>query len=215
MRRVLLIVCLLVLAGHTGAADRPSGEDVIALVKRTYDAVNDYRVDVTLTVKSEMISIKDMRMTVYYKKPDKLHVEAKQGFAVVPTGTYLGNPMDELTRHAKPVYLKSAKKQGRNCHVIRLDPKSDVAAPKITVWVDAQRGVIVATEMSGPNRVKSVWRHAKIDGKYYLPVEITAEMPLAGKPWQQGTGKVTLKFANYRVNKGISDKVFQQKPRGK
>ncbi len=213
MKRTVLVLCLLVIAGHVAAANHPSGDDVVAMVKRAYDAINDYRVDVSIAVKGDMISISDMRVAVYYKKPDKLHVEAKQGFAIVPTGTYLGNPIDELTQHAKAVYLRSEKKQGRSCHVVRLDPiQGDDGGPSVTLWVDAQRHVIVATEMRGPSRIDSVWRYEKIDGKYYLPVEIDVKTT-AGSPKQNG--KIVLKFSNYRVNKGISDKVFQQKPQGK
>ena len=66
---------------------------------------------------------------------------------------------------------------------------------------------MVAAE--GPGGFKTSWRYNKSDGKYYLPVEICAEMPNPRGGSQPI--KATIGFNNYRVNKGISDKIFQEK----
>ena len=108
MRRIapLILIALTLVAGLPAAAASPSGEAIFAGLKRAFAAVNDYRAEVSLTVKGPRMSINDMRMTVYFKKPNKVHVDASQGMAVVPDGSFFGSPMNELASGARPVYLR-------------------------------------------------------------------------------------------------------------
>lgn len=216
MRRLLSIVVLLILM-TPAVADAPSGEKILAAMKKQLSSVNDYRADITLTVKGPKISINNMQMTVYYKKPNKIHVEAKQGFAMMPGGNYFGDPLGEMSS-AKATYVRTEKKQGRECYLL------DVATPQdsMKLWVDRQRSVMVA--MEGRQGFKTAWQHEKIDGKYYLPSQISADVqgPAVGhrrhgatqdQSIQSGPTKVTIKFGNYKVNKGIDDKIFEDKKR--
>jgi hypothetical protein len=211
MRRIapLVLIALILTVGLPALCSVPSGDAIVAGLKRAFAAVNDYRADVSLTMKGPNMSINDMGMTVYFKKPGKIHVDAAQGMAVVPSGSF-GNPMDEFTSAAHPVYIKAEKKLGVDCHLLKLT-NSGPQAGDILIWVDTKRPVLVAMEAQrGGGTMKSAWRYEKIDGKYYLPVQINVDTsapvgPNAGKPV-----KLTIKFANYRVNKGISDKVFTQ-----
>ena len=84
--RLTLMVSVFILLGAAGShsAGKPDGEQIVAAMKANYSAVSDYRVNVSLSIKGPRINIKDMAIKVYYKKPDKLHIEAKEGFAMVP-----------------------------------------------------------------------------------------------------------------------------------
>ena len=202
---------LALLACCAPAVAKPSAEAIIAAVKHNFDAVNDYSADMALTVKGAQVSINNMQATLYFKKPGKVHVEPKQGVALLPPCNLIGNPISELARSTKPAYLGSEKKQGIDCHVLRLDPAGNPQGRgSIKVWVDKQRSVLVATQASGAPALRTEWRTEKIDGRYYLPVEIRADLD------QPGSGRLTatVKFSNYRINKGISDKVFIEKPGG-
>jgi hypothetical protein len=202
-----------VLATGLALAAGPSAEAIFASVKKGFAGVNDYRADLTLSVKGPNMSINDMRMTLYFKKPNKVHVEAAQGMAMVPPGSFLGNPTGELATGAQPVYLRSQRKLGRDCDVLKLvNPKAGAKAPAVLVWIDKERKVMVAMETSGELAVKTAWRYQKIDGKYYLPAEITADMKMPRGPQAGQSSKAVIKFTNYRVNKGISDKIFERKP---
>jgi len=208
---VVIITCLLITSLASAAG--PSGDVILAAVKRNYSAVNDYRADVSLTVKGPQVSINSMKMVVYFKKPNKIHADAVNGMAMVPNGTFFGNPFEQMTNcHA--TYVRTEMKQGRQCSVLKLNG-SNMMSPSqgLTVWVDKERLVPVAMQSAGEAALKTVWRHEKIDGKYYLPVEIIADMQAPEGPNSGKQIKATLKFSNYRVNKGISDKVFEQKPR--
>ena len=200
-------------------ADAPSGDKIIAAMKRQFSTVNDYRAEVSLTVKGPKISINNMPMTIYFKKPNKIHVEATQGMAMVPGGNFFGDPMTELAGSNQATYVRTEKKLGRECYVL------SIARPQspLLLWVDKERSVMVA--MDGQGGFKTTWQYQKIVGKYYLPTQISADMQgpelrarhrrLGGEEDSPNVGptKVTLKFSKYIVNKGIDDKIFEEKNR--
>lgn len=216
------ILCVLALTGTAHAA-RITGDQVIASVKKTFAAINDYKVGASLSITGTDIKINKMAMTIYYKKPNKVHVEARDGVALVPEGGFVGNPIEDLARGSKATYLRSETKAGSYCHVVGLKSPDK---PETTLWVDSKRWVIVATDSSGSFTASSIWRYKLVDGKYYLPSEISANMSIPGgggfhrgprhedKPSRPRVAKMTVKFENYTVNKGISDKIFERKPRG-
>lgn len=200
MRRSLSVALVLLIAWPALAA-APTGDAIIASVKRAFSPINDYRCDVTVTVQGPQISINNMSMTLYFKKPNRMHIDAKQGFAVAPSGNFLGNPIEELSKgHA--TYLGTERNQGRECYVLKLSGQG--VNPKL--YVDKARSVIVATEDERGS--KAIWRYGRVDGKYYLPSEIRAEMPNPRGGSERV--KTTIRFSNYRVNKGISDKIFEE-----
>lgn len=218
MRRFLSIVVLLILI-TPALADAPSGDKIMAAMKRQFSAVNDYRVRVSLTVKGSKVSINNMGMTVYFKKPNKIHVDATQGFAMVPSGNLFGNPLTEIAAAPHATYVRTEKKLGRDCYVLSI---ANSRMP-LLLWVDKERSVIVAMESQGG--LKSTWQYEKVDGKYYLPSQICADTqgPAFSPKLRRmdpdldspgiGPTKITVRFSDYKVNKGIDDKIFQEKHR--
>lgn len=206
-----IIVVVLITAACVLWAATVTGDQVVAAVKSRFDPIKDYKTDITMNLKGPGVSINNMKMTLYFKKPNKIHLEAKEGMGMVPPGNYFGNPIDELTKNKKAIYLKTEMRNGVDCHVIRLDPAQKQSNDaSLLVWVDKAKSIIVAVE-APDHGLKSNWTYAKVDGKYYLPSQITAEMDVpsqSGKPQKTTT---TIKFSGYKVNKGISDKVFEQK----
>lgn len=216
MRTRLCIALILVTLSGLACA-QPSADKVIADVKRTFNAVNDYRVDATLSVKGDKLSVRNMKMTIYYKKPGRMHIDAKQGFAFVPTGTFLGNSIDDMTRGAKATYLRAERRSGIDCHLIRLDPAGPGGNPiSVLLWIDKARSVVIASRTEGEAQMSTTWTYSRVDGKYHLPTRIAADIaPPASGPHAGAMQKsqAVITFANYRVNKGIPDSVFEEKPK--
>ncbi len=216
MRRLTLFLSVM-LSMTPCLADAPSGDKIIAAMKRQFSAVNDYRADVAVTVKGPKVSINNMQMTVYYKKPNKIHVDAKQGLAMIPSGNYFGDPLGHLGS-VNATYQRSVKKHGRECHVLSIPGGRGT----VTLWVDKERLTTLA--MDSEDGLRTVWRYALIEKKYYMPSQIAAEIkaPIGMDAYRHrgpgdktsgetGPTKVTIRFSNYKVNKGIDDKVFQEK----
>jgi len=201
---------MIFLAITSAIAGGPSADQILGSLKKGFVGVNDYRAGVSLTVKGPKVSINDMRMTLYFKKPNKVHIDTEQGVAIIPSGSFFGNPANDLAAGARPVYVRSERKLGRDCYLLKLTRQNPgPSMPEMMVWIDKQHTVIVAMESSTAAAMKTSWRYKMIDGKYYLPVEITAELRPPEAPNADQPVKATIKFSNYRVNKGISDKIFE------
>lgn len=205
-----IIFCQLV--SNASYSAQLTGEKVLAAVKKQYSSVKDYRAEVSLTIKGPGISVKNMKMQVFYKRPNKIRVEAKSGMAMIPQGNFFGNPIDELAKNMAPVYLGSEKKQGVDCHLIRLNPNDNSpGAVPVKVWVDKDLNLIKATEVGEAPAMRSTWSYVNVSGNY-LPSQINAELIAEPGKGSQPT-KITVKFSKYVVNRGIDDRVFSEKPR--
>lgn len=144
-----------------------------------------------------------------YKRPDKVHIEAEQGVAMFPRGSLFGNPLEGFGKAARAEYVKSERKLGVDCYALRLTAADSKPGAQATVWVDKKHTVIVAAESTGPVGMKTSWRYQTIDGKYYLPIQMNAELHQQADPDAGRVINSTIRFSNYRINKGISDKVFE------
>ncbi|MEN6520016.1 MAG: hypothetical protein ABFD46_02550 [Armatimonadota bacterium] len=218
-----LVVALLITAVAVAAPGRPKASDVLDAVQKNYSSINDYRVDMTVSVKSQEVHISNNKATVYYKKPDKVKVAAKEGFAVLPK-TFAGNPVAEIRKNFTAVYDCADKIGKEPVHVLKLKPKTTRAGGSMKLYVEKRRGLILKTltEASGM-KMTSSWSYKKVDGKYWLPSRIKIDMngmesgrkPGHHKgrevPQAAGSGTAEVKFSNYKINKGIPDKVFVEK----
>lgn len=220
------------------SAEAPSAARLLDQARRKLAAINDYSVDIRLDVTGGNITIKGMTMTLYFKKPGKTRIVARQGFAAMPRSMTLGDVVTELTRNCKSKMIKTQKKNGIDCYVIRLDPIRQGGQPPVLLWLDKSRLLVRATQVKAPFPVKTEWQYGKVDEKYDLPRRIDAEIvspqaagfhhrdpdePRRANPGRKGPGPggtqtihATLSFSNYKVNKGIRDSVFasgEQSPR--
>lgn len=226
LRRLLCVVGVLACAVSAFAAksvkapsvNAPS--DVFAKMESDFKQINDYKVDVELTMKGADVSMNKMPMTVYYKKPDKVRVDSKEGIAIAPQGMVNQNPAAMFTKNFKPKYVRAEKHRGIDCWLFKV---SDTRHPgaDLLIWVDPKRAVVVSVESRGQFKMKSDWDYQKI-GNVYLPSKTVTEMempamqPQPGRqsgppPMMQGKTTLTTVYKNYRVNKGIPDSVFVQK----
>ncbi|MEN6371409.1 MAG: hypothetical protein ABFD64_05275 [Armatimonadota bacterium] len=218
-----IVVALLIAAVAVAAPVHPKASDVLDAVQKNYSSVNDYKVDVTVSVKSQDMHIPKNEATVYYKKPDKVKIKAKEGFAVLPK-TFTGNPVAEIKKNFTAVYDCAAKIGKEPVHVLKLKPKTTQAGGSMKLYVEKRRGLILRTlaEVNGM-KMTSSWSYKKVDGKYWMPSRIKVDMngmpsdPVSGQfrrkkaPQTAVNSTAELQFSNYRINKGIPDKVFAEK----
>mgnify|MGYP001335759567 CR=1 FL=1 len=89
MRRLILI-SFLIISPHL-AAQTPSIEHIRDNVISQFAQINDYQVDITISVKMTGFRMPKKKIRMYYKKPDKIKVETR-GFAILPKIGVGGNP---------------------------------------------------------------------------------------------------------------------------
>lgn len=218
------VAALLLIAFTFPVLAAPTSQQIISMLKKNYMGVKDYKVDAVLTVKSPQVNVTGMSMTVYFKQPDKIHIDAKDGFAMLPRDIRLGNPAVDLPKNFDIKVLGTGKSGGRNVASVKLIPKhhQDSSPQAIKAWIDTDRGVILTTILSTDNghTIKSTWEYVKVAGKYWLPSRIKAQMsvpqaedtkrPNHSPRRQMTNGTITLKFKNYKVNQKIPDSIFKE-----
>lgn len=217
------IVAAILLSSSVAQA-KPTSAQVLAQVERNYAAIRDYSADVEVAINSPQVHAAKTKATIYYKRPNKLKLVAREGFAVLPRDAFPGNPVAAIRANFDVAYGGSGKAGGEPVHVLKLVPKTSQAERTMKLLVDKRRGLIVGTEAEfGAAKFSSRWTYVRVDGRYWLPSQIKVEMSGAMSrpvfdpdeikvvPPKSGKGTALVTFSNYRVNKGIPDSVFTEK----
>jgi outer membrane lipoprotein-sorting protein len=219
-----IIVLVVIVSGscHAGM----SAKAILAKAGTNYDVVNDYVVDARLTVESPRMHVPNMQVKIFYKKPDKLHVDSKDGFAMLPRqGAITGNPLRDMQSITDLAVVRSQKFLGVDCYVLTGTVHKDDRSNEVTVWIDKKN--FLARRIStnpewGPSISAKIW-YMRVAGKYWMPSMTLANVSIPPLPEESvdtrrrpgGPTMVTLKFSNYRVNTGLSDTIFHKQEGGK
>jgi outer membrane lipoprotein-sorting protein len=220
-----LSICILtavILTAGAVSAKTLTAQDIVKRAADEYDRVQDYVADAKVSVSSPNVHVPQMDIKVYYKKPDKLHVESKDGFAALPKqGVMVGNPLREMLKNSELSLAGSEKALGRDCHVIKATYKNQGQATRARVYIDKERWCVVQMAVdpeSGPSLRLNMW-YARVGGKYWMPSKSQAvvEFPTISGERTQKVSKpskpstVAVLFSNYKINTGLSDKIFKKK----
>ena len=213
-------IFLLVILALASQANALSAKDILKKAGQHYEVIQDYTADAKVTVESPSMHVPEMDVTIYYKKPDKLHLDSKDGFAVLPKqGAVVGNPLKYLLTSSELTVDGSERVLGDDCYVIKGSFSREGREVQSTVWVEKKNFLVrqLATNPEwGPSVSVKLW-YTKVGLKYWLPSTTSAKVsipPLPGEtPDTEGGDNapttVNIKFDNYRVNTGLSDKIFK------
>ncbi|MCX8009575.1 MAG: hypothetical protein N3A61_00335 [Ignavibacteria bacterium] len=226
--RKILFLCLLLGAAEISVAQKVNPEEIINRIISEYEKIEDYQVDLNVKVDISFLKMPEINAKIFFKKPDKLHVESK-GFALLPKQGLHFSPLKFLEMKYTAVYESEKELDGEKHHVIKIIPEEGEKGPSlITLYVNSKnysiRKVTSIGEKQGKVDIELMQQY--IDGKYWLPKEVVLTMDVGkfnigrrrfsdesqSKPKQEDNrpGKVFLKYSNYIVNKGIDDKIFSQ-----
>jgi outer membrane lipoprotein-sorting protein len=225
-KRTLVAVALVVLVASAASAQRLTAKQILAKAGANYDVVKDYVVDARLTVESPQMHVPNMQVKIFYKKPNKLHVDSKDGFAMLPRqGTIVGNPLKDMLSITDLAVARTQKVLGNDCYVVTGTIRKNDRSTEITVWIDNKN--FLARQIStnpewGPSISAKLW-YVRVAGKYWMPSMTSAQISIPPLPEERvdtarkpgGPTTVTLKFSDYRVNTGISDAIFEKQEGGK
>jgi outer membrane lipoprotein-sorting protein len=216
----LVLLTVLMMAGPLGAGSL-TAKQILERAGRHYDAVRDYTVDAKLTVDSPSMHVPEMKIKVFYKKPDKVHVESRDGFAMLPKqGALVGNPLRDMAAGSDLSVARSERVSGDDCYVIKGTFEHEERSAQATVWIDMRYFLVRRMSVNpewGPSVSARLW-YVKVGNKYWLPRTTEATVSLPPMPDEnpeaerkpRGPTIVKLTFANYRVNTGLNDKIFHK-----
>jgi len=175
--------------------------------------VADYTANVTVTVQSPNLQIPQRTVKVYYKRPDKVHVES-EGIAVLPRDALLmGNLADHLDESTTASFCGAGTLGGRPVQCVKLTPRE--AGPgtgRLLTWIDSERFLLLKSEVwrGGAKMLTVSFAHERIGGRYWMPASIVTEVAAGAMTGEDEGGRIELRFSNYRVNTGLPDSIFEE-----
>jgi outer membrane lipoprotein-sorting protein len=197
-------------------------------VKDNFKKVKDYSADVDVKVEVSFLKVPEMKAKIYFKQPDKIHIEST-GFAMLPKDGLYTSPLSLLNGDFTAIYVKDEFFEGHNTSVVKIIPLNDKGDVILsTLWIDQNTNIIRKVESTTKTNgtFTIVLKYGNI--QYPLPESIeftfnTGRLKLSRNPMMEEnnenkpkspdstTGKVFLSYSNYVVNKGIPDSVFLKK----
>jgi hypothetical protein len=205
-------------------------DKILKKVITTFDKVKDYEVDVQVKVDVEFIKVPDTKAKIFFKQPDKINFES-QGFAMLPKEGINFSPMSFLKKDYTALYQKEDYIDANIVSVIKVIPSSNQGDIVLTtLWVDQSVGIIrkveSTTKTNGTFTIDLKYDERTKD--YCLPSSMVfgfnidkmnlpkafsdqAESESRKNIGKSTYGKVYITYSNYKVNKGISDKIFEKK----
>ncbi len=231
MKNALIILFIFVSQMAWNQAKNPDA--LFNLLKRKYAGVKDYTVDANIKVDVWFLKMPEKNVKIFYKFPDKVHIEA-EGFAMLPKNASGFDPSVFISEKFTAVYIRSEELGNSTVDLIKtipMDTEGDVILR--TFWIDPQkleiRKLEVNTKSGGTFQVDLNYNNLPHDlpQKLYvvsdmkgmdMPKTLTGEVPdnsKKDKTAKSGKGNVTITYSNYKVNTGLSDKIFEEKKAGK
>jgi outer membrane lipoprotein-sorting protein len=232
LRVIILFVFLFIVSrADLHGQVRLTGEEVLRRVEAQLATVQDYVVELEAHVDMERLRMPPMEATMYFKKPDKVHFEAP-GFAMLPREGIVLNPTWLRENFDATLSGEDTVRGERAYKLLLLAKEANVRVRQANVWIDPKTWTVTKLEtMPYQGRtVAVVFTHAMVEGGVWLPQEFVADLGLAAPQVDNSfrlntpytpqineaqrpprTGKVTVRYSNYRVNVGLRDELFERK----
>ena len=222
---VAQVVLSAALASQVLAA--PTAEQIAAKVRHHLDKVNDYACDMTFTASGPDLYVGKTVVRVYYKKPGRVHFEAKEGFAVLPNDmAFVGDPLRDVLDRLAGAKVRSERLDGAGCYVI--EPPKDESGIELAgkFWVEKKRWLVVRADSASAygGAMSGRISYSTVSKKFWMP----SRVKIRGKTGAQSLSPhrdpdeprpkptsftAEIVFSNYKINTGIPESVF--KPGGK
>ena len=211
----------------------PQSKDPDLILKKviqSFDKVKDYEVDVQVKVDVDFIKVPDTKAKIYFKQPDKINFES-DGFAMLPKEGINFSPMSFLKKDYTALYQNEDYIDGHPVSVIKVIPSSEHSDIALTtLWVDQSHNIIKkvesTTKINGTFTIDLKYDEDKKDfnlpssmvfgfniDKMNLPKAFTGQEETESHKniGKSTSGKVYITYSNYKVNIGLSDKIFEKK----
>jgi outer membrane lipoprotein-sorting protein len=230
---VLLFSCTLPKAFGQKNAKESAGSAILQNVSRGSEGIQDFVAKIEAKVDMERIRVPRMNATLYFKKPDKVHVDSP-GFAMLPREGVVLNAGTLRARYDATV-IGEESIDGKKLTKIQLTGKEQNVRPRqLFVWVDQSLWTIAKME-SVPYQgriLRLEFTYASQPGGYVLPQTLKASFESTGRDSTQRpldidlpnapqlnelnqraprSGSITVKYLEYKINVGLSNDIFEKK----
>lgn len=226
MKRILIALYLLAALG-INAQDK-NAERLLDAVKKKFDAIKDYQVDVSIKVDFEFVKVPESKAKIYFKQPDKMKVDSK-GFAMLPKQSINFSPNQLLKGKFTSIYSGTENLNGEKMVKVKIIPDSDTSDVILsTFWIDPANSIVRKIETNarkaGALLVELSYDDKKIplpsfvkfsfnivEGNFPRRMEDNQNREEKGTKKSGIVGSVTMTYKNYIINKGIPDSFFEER----
>jgi outer membrane lipoprotein-sorting protein len=230
---ILLLAFVLTLKVQV-LCDRPTAEEILSKVRELFKGIEDYTVEVIANVDMPGLRAPEMRAKLYYKSPDRIHVEST-GFSILPREGVAPDP-NRFEERYTPQLEGEQDLEGRSVYRLKLIPKEAFEREFETLLlVDKERFIVWKVEklIKGDPFLTVDFKYELVDGQFLLPSESNVELVTARMPGREEdlhragrerieslfskedktppkNGYVTVRFEDYRINVGLPDSLFEE-----
>lgn len=220
MRRPELILCALFCGLALAPASAATVEELIERNRHTLDGIHDFTTTLTFTVKSKSVRVPRSRAKLFYKQPDKFKAKPLDGDVTVLPRTWrfaVSNVLSRLAHDHALSLLREESYHDRPHYVLKAVPKAkDDPLEYHLLWLDSEHATVTLMRSypkQGPPASLAV-TYLK-QGQGWLPSRADVEGTAQRKGGGDEKFAVTLAFADYAVNTGLSDSLFDEPKKGK
>lgn len=229
-----LIISLIAILFQFGFSQSKDPDEIINSVITNFDKIKDYQVDVNIKVDVEFLKVPETNAKIYFKQPDKVHLEA-EGFAMLPKNGMEFSPSSLLKKDYTAIFERDIDLNGFKTSIVKVIPLGDQGDVILTtLWIDQKAELIRKVESTTKTNGTFTIDFSYSDKiKYPLPEKIVfafnidkmnipatisgdttpnPENKNKKKPSDSRTkGMVVVNYSNYVVNKGIQNSIFEKK----
>jgi outer membrane lipoprotein-sorting protein len=225
----MIVVAALLQQGDVQA--QVTSTQLISQVKAKLDRVNDYEADGKMKTNVVFIKAPIATVKVYFKKPNKLRINNESGISFIPKGSVNMNLSHMFIDPSGYDMIDLGKEKGTSFRIIKLLPKNENSEIVLsTLYIDETKSLIrkakTTTRESGTYELELSYGKYEEYGladkvifsfntrEYKLPKGITFDYDDGTKKEQPSEelknkkGRVEITYSSYKINKGISDSIF-------
>ena len=235
MKKFLIILLLSGFVGSNSYSQKNDPDFILKRILDTFSKVHDYEVNIKIKVDVNFLKIPDTEAKIYFKQPDKVHFESET-FALLPREGFDFSPSTLLKKKYTAFYEREDTIDNFRTAVVKVIPLGETDDVILsTLWVDQSKNVVrkveSTTKTKGTFAIELKYDQTNLAyplpsmmiftfniDKTNIPVGFSGDLDSDPNPKQKDNepttkGKVFVTYSNYKVNMGISDKIFENKKR--
>ena len=200
-----------------------NADDLLNQIKDKLNKVNDYSVDLEVSINMDFIKMPKSKAQLFFKKPDKMKFNST-GFAILPKAGVDFNPQKILEFDLTSAIIGDTLIDSETLKIVQITPKADSLKFKSAImFIDDSKMLIKQINLVADYGAKietSFKYNGEID--FALPSEIKINIDISEIDENEGKknkrskmpnnfkGDILIKYSNYKVNLGIDDSVFEE-----
>lgn len=219
--KIFISSLFLIFSGFIYSQDTNSDE-LLNQIKDKLNKVNDYSVDVEVSINMDFIKMPKSKAQLFFKKPDKIKFNST-GFAILPKAGVDFNPQKILEFDLTSAIIGDTLIDSETLKIVQIDPKGDSLKFKSAImFIDDSKTLIKQINLIADYGAK-IETSFKYNGEtdFALPSEIKINIDISeideneekknkrSKMPNNFKGDIIIKYSNYKVNLGIDDSIFE------